>query len=267
MNMILNASENSKNPEPSVAIPAVWVRPSTRPDAGLGNRTAEDIAEWDVLAGEVVLAAVNNGWTKAEVARRVGMPDGTFSQWFSGTYAGQLRNQNMKVAQWLEALRETTTLSATIPAKPPFQRTKMAVEIMDTLALTQATGDMVMITVDAGSGKTESCRHYRATRPHVYLVTASPRTRTVHGILMDMADELEIGERNPVQLTRAIGRKLERVGGGTLLIIDEAQNLSDEAINQMRHFVDIYGCGLALVGNDEIYGRLSRRQEGRLMRS
>jgi len=121
---------------------------------------------------------------------------------------------------------------------------------------------MVMITVDAGSGKTESCRHYRATRPHVYLVTASPRTRTVHGILMDMADELEIGERNPVRLTRAIGRKLERVGGGTLLIIDEAQNLSDEAINQMRHFVDIYGCGLALVGNDEIYGRLSRRQEG-----
>lgn len=46
------------------------------------------------------------------------------------------------------------------------------------------------------------------------------------------------------------------------MIIDEAQNLTDEAINQLRHFVDIYGTGLALVGNDEIYGRLTRKQDG-----
>ncbi|WP_455478884.1 AAA family ATPase [Bartonella sp. B10] len=103
---------------------------------------------------------------------------------------------------------------------------------------------MVMITLDAGSGKTETCRHYRATRPHVYLVTASPHTRSVHGILNDMAAELNVVEYNPTRLTRAIGKKLERVGSGTLLIIDEAQNLTDESINQLRHFVDINGIGL-----------------------
>lgn len=239
-----------------------WERPKTRPDTALTNRSVEDIVEWDQLADEVAALATSNNWSKAEVARRVGMPDGTFSQWFSGTYAGQLKNQNVKVAQWVAALKESASLTANIPQKPPFQRTRIAGEITDTLALAQATGDLVMITVDAGNGKTETCRHYRATRPHVYLVTASPHTRTVHGILVDLAAELEVLEYNPAKLTRAIGRKLERVGDGTLLIVDEAQNLTDEAINQLRHFVDNYGVGLALVGNDEIYGRLARKQDG-----
>lgn len=253
MNTIVNTSPLKSS---------AWERPATRPDPALANRTDEDIAQWNTLAEQVAAAATASGWSKAEVCRRIGMPEGTFSQWFSGTYAGQLRNQNDKVARWLEAVKETASLTASIPQRPPFQKTRIAGEIMDTLALAQATGDLVMITVDAGNGKTETCRHYRATKPHVYLVTASPHTRSVNGILVEMAAELEVMEYNPARLPRAIGQKLERVGGGTLLIVDEAQNLTDEAINQLRHFVDIYGTGLALVGNDEIYGRLTRKQDG-----
>lgn len=171
MNTIVNTSPQKSMP--------VWSRPETSPDPSLANRTAEDIAQWDALAEQVVSVGSSNGWSKAEVSRRIGMPEGTFSQWFSGTYVGQLKNQNDKVARWLEAVRETASLTASIPQRPPFQRTRIANEIMDTLALAQATGDLVMITVDAGNGKTETCRHYHTTRPHVYLVTASPHTRSV----------------------------------------------------------------------------------------
>ncbi|KEG17069.1 AAA family ATPase [Bartonella bacilliformis] len=239
-----------------------WARPKTQPSDTAQNRNSDDIALWNELVDAVRSLALMNDWSKAEVARRIGMPDGTFSQWYAGNYAGQLGKQNVKVQQWVEALKETAGLLELIPEKPSFQRNRIAHEIIDTLTLAQSTGDMVMITLDAGNGKTETCRHYRATRPHVYLVTASPHTRSVYGILNDMAVELDVVECNPARLTRAIGKKLERVGSGTLLIIDEAQNLTDEAINQLRHFVDINGTGLALVGNDEISGRLVHRQNG-----
>nr|WP_244428953.1 AAA family ATPase [Bartonella vinsonii] len=203
-----------------------WARPKIQPSGTAQNRNSDDIALWNELVDAVRTLAKMNDWSKAEVARRIGMPDGTFSQWYAGSYAGQLGKQNAKVQQWVEVLKETAGLLEKIPEKPAFQRNRIASEIIDTLTLAQSTGDMVMITLDAGSGKTETCRHYRATRPHVYLVTASPHTRSVHGILNDMAAELEVVEYNPTRLTRAIGKKLERVGSGTLLIVDEAQKFN-----------------------------------------
>ena len=130
------------------------------------------------------------------------------------------------------------------------------------LAWAQVTPDMVMITVDAGQGKTMACRQYVAARSHAYMITMSPHTRTVHGMLVDLAAELDVVQHNPAKLTRAIGKRLQRTGAGTLLIVDEAQNLKDEAIDQLRHFVDMYDCGVALVGNTEIYSRFHKRSDG-----
>lgn len=238
-----------------------WERPVSAPDIGPG-RAAEDISTWWSLVDRVIEIAMPNGWTKTEVARRINMPDGTFSQWFSGKYNGRLDNQNKLVSQWLDAIEEQSGLAASIPTSPPFLKTKTAMEIMETLQWAQLTTDMVMITIAAGNGKTATCRHYRDTRPHVYLTTASPHTKTAHGTLIDLATALDVQENNPAKLTRKIGEKLQRIGSGTLLIIDEAQNLVDDAMNQLRHFVDNYDCGLAFVGNNEVYSRLAKSSSG-----
>jgi DNA transposition AAA+ family ATPase len=107
------------------------------------------------------------------------------------------------------------------------------------------------VTLPSGSGKTTAARHFCDTRPHAWLATISPNTKTVHGMLVELAAELDIQEHNPTRLARAIGRKLQRLGDGTLLVIDEAQNLVPDAINQIRHFVDINKCGVALLGNED----------------
>ena len=129
---------------------------------------------------------------------------------------------------------------------------------MDALMSAQSLPGMVMVCGTAGVGKTVTARHYQATRPHTYLATVSPHTRTVHSMLAEIADELDVQQYNPGKLVRSIGQRLKRTGGGTLLIVDEAQNLVDEAINQLRHFVDNYQCGVALLGNDEIYTRFGK---------
>lgn len=234
----------------------IWAMPTGEPDLTLKNRTAEDVAEWKKLVIRVIEIAKAGEMTKAEVARRANMPEGTFSQWFSGSYAGQLGGQNKKIEQWLDQAEEAAGINTLIPKKPPFQMTRVAREITDTLALAQAIGDLVVITIPAGNGKTEACRQYVKTRPNAFMVTASPYTKTVHAMLIDLRTALGVVEYNPAMLTRAIGERLKRVGDGTLLVVDEAQNLTTDTINQLRHFVDVYGVGLALVGNDEVSVRL-----------
>ncbi|UWU13248.1 AAA family ATPase [Rhizobium sullae] len=238
-----------------------WERPFKAPELS-ANRTKDDVTTWWSLVDRVIEIATVNGFTKSEVARRMQMPEGTFSQWFSGKYAGRLDTTNKQVEQWLLAMEEQAGLAASIPTSPGFIKTRISAEITETLAWAQMTADMVMITLAAGNGKTAACRHYCATRPHAYLATISPHTKTVHGMLVELAAELDVQEHNPAKLTRKIGMKLQRIGSGSLLIIDEAQNLVDDAINQLRHFVDVYQCGVALVGNNEVYTRFTKRSDG-----
>lgn len=241
-----------------------WALPVGEPDVSSERpgRSHTDLALWRQLVAKVAEMATVNGWSKSEVARRIGMPDGTFSQWFSAKYEGRLDAQNAKVERWIASVEEMSGLAASVPVSPGFIRTRTAAEIIDTLVFAQMMPDFVTITAAAGTGKTMACRHFGDTRANVHMVTVSPHTKTVHGLLVEIATALDVTQHNPAKLVRAIGRRLERAGGGTLLIVDEAQNLIDQAVDQLRHFVDIYGCGVALVGNEEIYSRFTRRADG-----
>lgn len=220
----------------------------------IAKHPAQDVEIWRTLISRVIGVATANGWNKTAIARRTNIPDGTFSQWASGKYLGVLVNQNNQVSNWLAALEESSGLASRVPVSPIFQQTLVAREILETLAYAQVTAGFVAITLDAGVGKTTSARHFCLTRPHAYLATISPNTKTVHGMLVELAAELDVSEHNPARLVRAIGRKLQRIGDGSILIIDEAQNLLPDAINQLRHFVDINKCGVALLGNEDTAG-------------
>ncbi|PDT05734.1 DNA transposition protein [Rhizobium chutanense] len=237
-----------------------WEQPE--PEANFVAKHSDEIDEWRKVREQTAEIAISNSWSKAEVARRSGMKESTFSQWFSGSYSGRLENMTRQMRQWIDALLEAAAMP-TIPVSPAFVKTRMSREIIETLRWAQMTADLVMITACAGNGKTATVRHYKATNPHVFHATVSPHTKTVHGMLVELAAELDIHEHNPAKLTRAIGGRLQRIGGGSLLVIDEAQNLVDDAINQLRHFSDIYECGIALVGNEEVYTRFVKQSNGR----
>lgn len=239
----------------------VWERPLKAPDVS-ANKSQDDIDTWWTLVDRVIAVGRAYGWTKAEVTRRCGMKEGTFSQWFSGKYDGRLDGHNATVAQWLDALEEGASLAATIPQAPAFMQLRASMEVIETLRWAQLCPDLVMITLGAGMTKTISCEHYAATNPHVFHVTISESTKTVHGMLTEIATQLDILEHNPARLARAIGNKIKRTGSGTLLIVDEGQHLTDEALNQLRQFVDVQRCGVAIVGNSEVYSRFSKTRQG-----
>jgi DNA transposition AAA+ family ATPase len=240
----------------------IWTMSTTPPAADGPGRTDKDIADWRDLTIRVAFLAQTHNWSKAEVARRSGMADGTLNQWFSGLYKGRIDTQNVKIRQWLDSVEEMATLAAGIPNSPEYIETKTAWEITQTLLYAQTMPEMAVITLSAGMGKTQSCRAYCNRTPHAYLVTMSPHTKTVHGMLVEIAAALGVTQHNPAKLHRAIGERLQRNGRKTLLIVDEAQNLVDQAVDQLRSFLDINECGIALVGNDEIYDRFKNRSDG-----
>ncbi|WP_311272355.1 MULTISPECIES: AAA family ATPase [unclassified Rhizobium] len=228
----------------------VWDQSNPTPEF-LAKHPPAEVDVWRKLTARVVEIAMASAWSKAEVSRRSGVPEGTMSPWFGGKYSGVLANVNQQVANWLNAIEESQNIASSVPVSPPFQRTAVGMDVYNTLLFTQVTAGFTAITLASGSGKSAAAKYFCATRPHSFMATLSPNTKTVHGMLVELCTALDVQEHNPARFVRAIGSKLQRVGEGTILIIDEAQNAVPDAINQLRHFVDMYGCGVALIGNEE----------------
>ena len=230
-------------------------------DEGEG-RSPEEHSQRDQLAERVAIVAERNHWNRSEVARRIGMPDGTFSQWWSGKYAGRLDTTNAKVDAWLNIVDDMQEMAARIPNSPAFIKTRTPDELTDLFHIAQSMPAMVLGTCEAGMGKTFTARRYLAGHANCWIATMTPYTRTVHGTLQTVARAVGINRFSNGEIVSAIGERIGKKSAPTLLIIDESQNLIDEAINQLRHFVDEYDCGVALLGNTESYTRFVQWSDG-----
>lgn len=250
-----------------------WAPPRKAPE----RLADEDLRRWRGATAKVREIAEARGWSKSEVARRAGIPDGTFSPWYDGVYGGVVANQTVRVERWLESVDEQARFRVQIGA-PDFIRTPTSNDILNILSYAQAMPCMGLVVLGPGMGKTATARHYAATRPNTTLVTMRPTTARTRSMLADIGRALKVAERNPVALDCAIGEKLKRNGRQCLLIVDEAQHLVDTAVNQLRYWHDEYAAGIVLMGNEELdarfgghepkagYAQLHRRRAMRLHR-
>lgn len=224
------------------------------------TRSAADEAERADLAARVEAIMGARAWSKAEVARRAGLAEGTFSQWLSGKYPGRLDNINGRVGDWLAALDDQDRIGAAIPASPGYVATGFGEEVADMLTAAQMMPTIVLVAAEAGIGKTVAARRYVAGHANAYLATATPYSRSPYGMLQTVARAVGLARWSAGDIVPAIGERLAR--SASLVIIDEAQHLADEAINQARHFTDHYGAGVALIGNTESYTRFAQWGDG-----
>lgn len=227
-----------------------WTVDVTTPQA-----SDEEIARWRQLRLDVMSLARRHGLTKTAVTKRAGIAQGTFWQWFDGTYKGRIANVSDQVARFLESFAEQNAAASRFPAAPGWLETPTARKVEDALLFAQMAPEMVVVVLGAGMGKSLTAEAFVARTPHAWLVTMRPTTASVNNMLRELCEVFGVTERDPAKLDRAIGAKLKRNGRHTLLVIDEAQNLTDQAVNQLRSYLDLYGVGIALLGNEELYGR------------
>ena len=198
------------------------------------------------------------GLSQAAAAREIGFSDSTLSQWLAGKYGGDRDAVADRVTAWLAARADRAVLTQSLPEPPGWIETPSAVRIDAALGYAQLVGDIAVIYGGAGMGKTMTARRYAAKRPNAWIATMTPATQAL-GPCLDRVSEA-CGIRTPGGRAARLEANLrERVPGKArgLLIVDEAQHLGLRALESLRGLHDATGAGLALVGNERVYTRLT----------
>ncbi len=194
--------------------------------------------------------------TQAQLAREVGISSSAVNQWLQGVYAGDNEAIEAKLRIWLDAYHERRRSGEQMPAAPDWVPTPTGQRIIGALGYAQVAGDIAVIYGGAGVGKTSAIRHYATGALQVWHVTMTPASASVVTALEEICAAIGINEQGgAARLHRAIVRRVRGTGG--LIVIDEAQHLSTAALDQIRSIHDATGIGIALVGNTEVYARMT----------
>lgn len=220
------------------------------------NTTAETITpdEFDGLRAEVRAVMAAENLSQKAVSDESGIPYGTLTAWMGGTYKGRVADKAADVQRWLETRRENSRVRSTIPDAPPFVATPTANAILGICSFAQAAPDFAVIVGGAGLGKTTALEEYKRRSSNVFLATMEPCLGPVNKMLGELADVMGLDERQPARVSRVITKQLR--GTKSLLIVDEAQHLSTQSLDQIRTFQDKAGCGVVVAGNEAVLAKL-----------
>ncbi|WP_225205361.1 AAA family ATPase [Novosphingobium huizhouense] len=199
--------------------------------------------------------ATNTSWS--EIAKRIGIKQGTLSQ-FGGPsgYSGDERRIAETVFRYRQLLDQQKQLTVEAPKLPDYFTTPTSEQITMLLNWAQR-GRIIVVATGAGLGKTKTARHHRDCLPNVFIATMKPSTAGVNNMQQEVLKAL--GEKDAVGTPQRLsGRVMDRVRDLTnpLIIIDEAQHLSEKAIEEIRSWHDETGVGIALLGNMTVMQRL-----------
>lgn len=211
----------------------------------------------DLRAEIAVLQARDKKLTQAEIARLAGVGAPRLNRWLKGLYEGDNATVEAELARWVDVYTARINESRALPTAPGFVVTPTSDRVMAALGYAQVAGDIAVIYGGAGLGKTSSIFEYERLNPNVWVATMSPATTTVVPALEEIAIALGLREMpgGAARIQRTITSRLRGTQG--LLIIDEAQHLGVAALDGVRTLHDATGVGIALVGNESVYARLT----------
>ena len=138
-----------------------------------------------------------------------------------------------------------------------FVETQSAELVISTLSYAKANGDFALIHGSPGTGKTSALRYFAGQYDHVWVATMTPSLSTVVPCLEEIAEAIGIKEPSggARRIAQAIRARVKNSRG--LLIIDEAQHCKTAALEEIRSIHDATGIGIALVGNELVYARIT----------
>lgn len=208
----------------------------------------------DAIRADVSAIIAKTKLSLAAIAKESGVGYSTLSAWMNGTYPGRADRVATDMERWLASREAASRAQRAMPDAPGFLQTTTADEFIGALEHAQHMPDLVVITGAPGVGKTTTCEEYRRRTPNVWMLTGEPAYRSPALLLEDLAETLGLESYSSRRVSREIIKRLRGTAG--LIIVDEAQLLSSEALDQLRSLQDQAKIGVALVGNETVYGRL-----------
>lgn len=201
--------------------------------------------------------------TQTTAARQIGCSAAAFNQWLQGKYKGDNTKLEAQITVWLGGRDDAATIEGALAAAPDYIPTPTSAKIEAALAYAQYAGDLAVIHGGAGVGKTSTIRHYARQNPQVFTATMTAADKGVVPALEEISEAVGIRDTSSGarRMSKAIIARIRDTRG--LLVVDEAQHLGVDALEQLRAIHDATGIGLALVGNETVYASLTggRRAE------
>lgn len=195
--------------------------------------------------------------SQSAIAREAGLSSATVSQWMSGKYPGDNAAVEKKLALWVEAHQARAAEAGQLPQGPGYVPTTTSERVVSALRYAQLAGDIAVIYGGAGVGKTQAILRHQATSPNVWVATMSPATKGVVTSLLRICSAIGVPNvaGGAIALETTVTRRVRDTHG--LLVIDEAQHLTVDALDQVRAIHDDTGIGIALVGNEKVYASMT----------
>lgn len=195
----------------------------------------------------------------SQLGKLTDVASSTLSLFSTGKYGGNNQGVATKIVAYRERLSVQAEIAADVPMVPAWYETATSGKITSLLRWAQS-GKIVLIVTGPGLGKTRTAERFAASDPNVWLATMSPSTAGVATMAIEVGEAIGLGEikGSPQQLSRKIKNHVKGKKG--LLIVDEAQELTDKAINELRGWHDRTGLGIALLGNETVVGHIESRK-------
>jgi DNA transposition AAA+ family ATPase len=190
--------------------------------------------------------------SQSRIAKETGLSATVISQFLNDVYTGDNRAVAKTIEQYLTVSKERLTIVSTARFNIDLYNTQ---EALFACNYAHRRNDVTLVSGDAGAGKTTALRHYAETTTGVIMVTANACITSATAILGLICEKLHCtipGRR--ATLMKTVIKHL--AGTNMLIIVDEADYLSFDALQAVRSLNDLAGVGVVFAGNDRIYRQM-----------
>lgn len=193
-------------------------------------------------------------WT--DLSGRIGIAKSTLSLFVHNKYGAPGDTIAAAVYRYRQTLASQAAINLKSVEIPEYFPTETSGDLINLLQWAQR-GRIVLGALGPGLSKTITSRYYQACNTNVFLTTISPATAGIrsmqHAVLIALGDRSASG--NMEALSKAVKDRVRHLNK-PLLILDEAQHLTVASIEEIRHWHDETGLGIALFGNETVQQRL-----------
>lgn len=212
----------------------------------------------DLKTVEILKAHIaETGITQKQLARKLDVSDTVLSLFLANSYTGDNKKIVEKAKQYLHigAVRKALT------PNPDYCESLLNTQrITECLQMAHASNEILLLYGPAGCGKTTALKHYAENNNGVTYIEADATTGTPRAILLTLLES--IGGQ-PIGSTTQVMKSILNTLRGTnrLIIIDEAQHLTERSFDTIRAINDKIGIGIVYSGNPSILKQMYGRKE------
>ncbi|MEM8724325.1 MAG: AAA family ATPase [Pseudomonadota bacterium] len=193
-----------------------------------------------------------------QFSKESGVAQSTLHAFVTGKYQGNRANVARKLFAFRQAVEATTKRQEQLPENPGFFETQTSRRLHALLEIAHM-GRITVAATGPGTGKTMTIEDYRQKAQPTFVATLRPSTSTLNQFIMQVQKALAMDAPRLRAGSAAVSslEVVERLASrNALLIIDEANYASIEAIEEARSWHDETGVGICFMGNEELLARI-----------